>query len=324
MKRQGLVAAGLAATLIAVGCGGSGSSSNDDNGNGNGGGLKLNIQNGVSSAGDFMAPFDATPDPDGKFVYFTALTKDGDPAVFKATAAKGGAVTKLASGPPLASPVSIAISEDGKTLFIADTAADNAAGDDDYGAVFALSTDGGPPSAVAGTEGTGPRAVEVADGQLWVTGTKAGVPGLRKMPVGGGALSDVAVGAPFADPSGVTISSKGVAYVADTGATSAALIKVENGTATVVTTNVPVGFPAGVALTKEETTVMISGFDPATGHDTVFAIDVGNPADTSNRFDDVINQFTESAGLHRAKGSNTFAWADSQAGGTGTVYVLTK
>jgi len=39
---------------------------------------------------------------------------------------------------------------------------------------------------------------------------------------------------------------------------------------------------------------------------------------------DVIGGFNESAGLHRAKGSDKFAWADSRAGGTGTVYVLSK
>ena len=39
-------------------------------------------------------------------------------------------------------------------------------------------------------------------------------------------------------------------------------------------------------------------------------------------FTDTIGGFSESAGLHRAKTLNVYAWADSRANGTGTVYVL--
>jgi hypothetical protein len=309
----------LTGVVLASALGGCGSSDNS------GSSLKLNIQNGVSSAGDFTAPFDATPDPDGKNVYFTALTPNGDPAVFKASAAAGGGVTMLFSGLPLAAPVSIAISEDGATLFIADTTADNSGtGDDDSGAIFTLPTGGGTPSPMAGTESTNPRGVAVVGDQLWFTGITNGQPGLRKIPIAGGAPSDVAVGDPFVDPSGVTVTADGVAYVADTGDTISQLIKVDGSAATVFTANIPVGFPAGVALTKDESSVLVSGFDTTAGSDIVYAIPVSNGSDTSQTFNTTINQFSESAGLHRAKNLDTFAWADSQAGGMGTVYVLTK
>jgi len=35
-----------------------------------------------------------------------------------------------------------------------------------------------------------------------------------------------------------------------------------------------------------------------------------------------VGAFSESAGLHRAHDADVFAWADSKANGSGTVYVL--
>src|SRR5207253_2631432 len=70
-----------------------------------------------------------------------------------------------------------------------------------------------------------------------------------------------------------------------------------------------VGHPAGVALSKSEGTLYVSGFDAARGTDVVFTIDLASKNVTA--FTDKIVDFTESAGLHRARSSDTFAWADS-------------
>ena len=43
--------------------------------------------------------------------------------------------------------------------------------------------------------------------------------------------------------------------------------------------------------------------------------------DTSN-LTDVVKDFNEPAGLHRAKNSESYVWADSRANGGGTVYVI--
>jgi hypothetical protein len=285
-------------------------------------GPKFNIAQSANSA-DFMSPFDATPDPDGKNVYFTALTKDGDPGVFKSSATPGGAVTKLFSGAPLATPVSITITEDGKTLLIADAAADNAA-DDDQGAVFSMSVDGGAPSALGGTEGTQPHGIEVAGDQAYFTGRKDGKPGVYKIPVGGGGVSPVAAGDPFTEPSGVAVTAKGVVFVAESGSSgNSSVIKIDGGVATVFATGLAVGFPAGIALTKDDGTLLVSGFDTASGTDVVFNISTSNGKD-QKLFSDGIKQYSESAGLHRARHADVFAWADAQANNTGTVYVLTK
>src|SRR5258708_403546 len=72
----------------------------------------------------FVSPFDATPDHEGKYVYFTAVAVGGGPAVYK-VAADGTGLTKLFAGAPLVSPFGISISDDSTTLFIADSGAEN-------------------------------------------------------------------------------------------------------------------------------------------------------------------------------------------------------
>jgi hypothetical protein len=42
-----------------------------------------------------------------------------------------------------------------------------------------------------------------------------------------------------------------------------------------------------------------------------------------SRLTKTVGQFHEPAGLHRAHDADVFAWADSQANASGTVYVLT-
>jgi len=300
------------------------SSSHSDGASGADEKLPLNIASATNSA-DFTSPFDATPDPDGKNVYFIALTPDGDPGIFKVGAAQGSPVTKLFSGAPLGSPVNIAISDDGKTLYLADSGADTPDGDDG-GALFSLGVGGGTPSMLAGTEGTAPRGVEVHGDSLYFTGTKDGAPGLFKTSAQGGSASVVASGA-FSDPSGVVVASTGEAYVVDTGTAAdsvASVLKVaEDGTVTPFATGFNVGFPAGLALTKDGGTLLISGLDASKGTDVVIGVSVADAA-RRRTFSDTINQFSESAGLHRAKNVEVYAWADSQAQSTGTVYVLTK
>jgi hypothetical protein len=41
-------------------------------------------------------------------------------------------------------------------------------------------------------------------------------------------------------------------------------------------------------------------------------------------FNQSISSFAEPAGLHRAHGADIYAWADSRANGSGTVFALSK
>ncbi len=278
-------------------------------------------------------PVDATPSPDGKDVYFIASSKvteeDGigavrQPGIYKVSAA-GGPVTKLFQGEPLVAPFGITVSNDGQTLYIADFGAVTSEDRSD-GAVYSLSVGGGTPTVLAGTEGLAPGGVEVGGESLYITGRKDGKAGLFKTGFTGGAVSPVATGPMFSDPGGVAVARDGTAYVVDTGSAMhtsafASVVKVfADGRSEVVSEGLQVGAPAGIALSKDEKTIYVSGFDTEKGTDVVFTIDAASHAMES--FTDTIADFGASAGLHRARNVDVFAWADSQANGHGTVYVL--
>jgi hypothetical protein len=75
-----------------------------------------------------------------------------------------------------------------------------------------------------------------------------------------------------------------------------------------------------VALTADEGFLFVSSIDPALETDTIARIKL----DTKDVdfLSQGIDQFTESAGLHRAKNADSYAWADSTANKTGTVFTV--
>jgi hypothetical protein len=280
-----------------------------------------------------QSPFDATLSPEGEEVYYIALGKDEDgedtPGVFTVPAA-GGAPTELALGDPLQGPAGVDITLDGATLLIADPAAEDEDADDpEQGALFAVPTAGGAPSVVTGTAGYAPTGVVVArtsgteyayfTGRDPVTQER----GLFRVEPAGGAVESLAQGAPFSDPGGVAVNEEGVAFVVDGDPEDpeARVIKVERSTAIVIVEGIGVGYPAGIALSKDETVFLVSGIDPEAGHDTVYRVVVDSLEMT--QISDPISSYAESAGLHRAHDAEVYAWADSEADGSGTVYVLT-
>jgi sugar lactone lactonase YvrE len=278
-------------------------------------------------------PVDATPSPDGTEIYFIANSKVADEdnigfqrqaAIYKVAAA-GGPVTKLFQGEPLVSPFGITISGDGQTLYIADSGSVTSEERSD-GRVYSLGVGGGAPTPLAGTDGLAPGGVEVSGDALYITGKKDGRAGLFKTGLGGGDVTAVAASGVFTDPSGVAIAHNGDAYVVDSGSAMsgqalASVVKVSpDGKTEVVLEGLSVGHPAGVALSADDAKIFVSGFDPAKGTDVVFTVDAKTHA--VGTFTDQISEFTESAGLHRARNLNVFAWADSHANRTGTVYVL--
>jgi hypothetical protein len=272
------------------------------------------------------SPFDATPSPDGELVYYTALGRDETgspvPGVFKVPAA-GGAIETLALGAPIEAPTGITIGLNGATLYIADP------GTGTGGAILSVAASGGTVSALGGTEGYSPSGVVVARvddrERIYFTGFNpaTGTPGLYTMSAAGGDVSTVAEGAPFADPGGVVVTASGDAYVADSLGSdgfSASVIKVSDGSATVFIGDIGVGFPAGITTTQDDSTVIVSGLDPVTRTDVVYFINVATREVAL--LTDPVSAFRDSAGLHRAHDTNVFAWADSEANATGTVYVL--
>jgi sugar lactone lactonase YvrE len=279
------------------------------------------------------APMDATPTPNGERVYYTALgiAADGSEqaGVFATDAAGGGAIETLTIGDPLTAPVGISISLEGDRLFLADSAWN--AGELGAGAIVTLPIGGGVPSVLAGTEGYVPRGIVIADVSdetwLYFTGVspQRGEAGVFRTKPAGGAVQVVASGAPFVDPAGVAVAGDGTVYVIDALASSeaggqASVVRVRDGEAERMIEGLGVGFPAGIATTLDASTVLVSGLDPVSRTDRVFVVNAMNGE--LSVIKEPFASFSEPAGLHRAHDTNTFAWADSEANGEGSVYVL--
>ncbi len=287
-------------------------------------GIGINSIKPAANDPSFRSPFDATPDPKGENIYFTALTAEGVPAVYTGSA-NGGPVRILHEGAPLSSPFSIAISEDGKTLYVADGSAENGPEGEEDGAVFTLPVSGGAPSVLGGTGGKNPRGIEVHGDSVYFTGKFEGKAAVYKTGLAGGEPQALVSGEPLREPSGIAITKNGDVYFVDAyadNASGAAVLKVAGGKAEIVRDGFAVGHPAGLAAVSDDSALLLSGLDTQKLTDLVARIPLGQGE--IKTFTDTIGEFSESAGLHRAKGADVFAWADSRAGETGTVYVLRK
>ena len=75
----------------------------------------------ATQSGDFHTSLDSTPDIDGTTIYFTASSSHSA-GVFRVPAS-GGPVTSVFVGSPFVTPRGIAISPDGKQLYVTDGAA---------------------------------------------------------------------------------------------------------------------------------------------------------------------------------------------------------
>lgn len=310
------------------GTGGMGGSGGAPNGGGGSGGA---AETAVFQVSEGRVAFDAAPSPDGTSVYFTAIEEDGTPAIYEAALA--GGATLVSAHASLVAPLGIATSTSGETLFIADAATDEAGLD--RGAILALPASGGTPTAVTGTAGLSPRNLDVRQvnnvDQLYFTGrTAAGLPAIFRVPSGGGAVTTL-VSNGLVDPGGITVASNGDLYVVDivgSGRRSARLLFLQDGSNTLeeVVDDFDAGFPAGCALSLDESEVWISALDPLTVTTTALVLDTTSMAVvpfTGDADTDLSANF-EPGGLHRAKDADTFGWVDARAGNGGTVYLITK
>ena len=113
-------------------------------------------------------------------------------------------------------------------------------------------------------------------------------------------------------------------YVVDTigDANRAQVVSISKGVASVILPGIGCGYPAGIALAQDESAILVSGLEPTLGTDIVYRLDLGSKEVAT--VSQGIDTFNESAGLHRAHGTDVYAWADSRANGGGTVFLLSK
>lgn len=264
----------------------------------------------ITLAASGNAPVDSAPDKQGNTFFFTGADQGGS-GVFRVQAKGNQDAKRVRTGAPFVSPESLVAACQGDRLYVADPGADS---------IFAIGAHSGRIEATLAA-GNSPRGVEIAgacapDPLLYFTGrdTTTGAPGLFRLDAEERTVA-VATGAPFANPSAVAVGSDGVAYVSDTPGVAGAgrIIVVENGAASVLAQGLNLGQPAGVSLTLDGKTLLVSGLDGG-GHGQVYVIDTGTGAITTFTGGGIEGS-TAAGGLHRAAQRNVFSWADRSRGG---------
>jgi hypothetical protein len=229
------------------------------------------------------------------------------------------------NGAGLTTPLDIDVSIDEKTLFVADFAG----GRSGLGAIVLVPVNGGAISFAA--EGYLPRSVTVAlDGAVLFSGIDPATaqPGVFELQ--GSSATPRFLGAPLLDPSGIAAFADGRLLVADTGAFDAgngpvltsqgSIVLIDGNQASVFAGGFATGFPAGIALTLDESTLLVSG-EGQDRSDTLFLVDVANAAAPPRAVTASFSAFKDaSAGLKRAHDEDTFIWASLAANGGGTVF----
>jgi sugar lactone lactonase YvrE len=310
MKSSTLLWLGLVLALLLAGCaGGSNAPTSTSTG-------KLNDDlvsrlAAVTQSGAYQTPLDATPDLNGTTIYFTAHGPHGA-GVFKVPTA-GGAVTEVSVGTPFVAPRGIAISADGQQLYIADPTA---------GQIFVLAVAGGKPTVLKGSTGTAPQNLNVVQQTLYFTGIdpasrQAAV--LKLLTTGADAPTVLAKGSPLVAPDGVVVSKTGTLYVSDRSASGNGLgtvFKVVGGTVTPLLSQLHLGDPAGIALSPDQSLLLISAMQASTLHDQVLLLNLSTLA-TGSITKVVGANINDAGGLHASPGNpNILAWANKTGRGT--------
>jgi DNA-binding beta-propeller fold protein YncE len=139
----------------------------------------------------------------------------------------------------------------------------------------------------------------------------------------------VYVGAPLVDPSGIAVFGDGRIAVADTSfsdgegssiGSRGAVVLLDDGEASLFVSGFETGYPAGLALTKDDSILIVSGQGPDSSN-LVFLFDTADTEKEPTIETGFASQMWSSGGLHRAHGENRFAWCDRAAEG-GTVYAI--
>jgi DNA-binding beta-propeller fold protein YncE len=135
-------------------------------------------------------------------------------------------------------------------------------------------------------------------------------------------------GAPLVDPSGIVVLKDGAVLVADTRLfestpinSEAGIVRIKDGEASLFASGFATGYPAGIAVTTDESTLIVSGEAPDRS-DAVYLFNVEDPSAgaTVVRAEFSVEQ-SSSAGLKARRGENTFVWASGSFNG-GTVYKI--
>ena len=260
----------------------------------------------VAQLGARSTALDASPDPAGKVIYYT--TGGESPAILRVPAAGGKQRTVLAGG-LLRRPEGLAVSNDGQRLYVADTRA---------GHILVVPVSGAKAHVLRGTAGSAPRGLEIQtragkDYVVYSGKARDGKPAVLRIRTLGAARPTVVVkGGSLRSPDGVAVSKTGAIFVTDHGLGGRAL-KIAGSKVSTIAGGIRLGDPAGIALTLDETHLLVSSLDKAKGTAQVVIVDLATNA--TSTFDDVIGTNKSAGGLHRARAAVPMGWADVQRPG---------
>lgn len=267
----------------------------------------------ASQSGDFAGPIDATPNSDGTTFFFTAIGPNG-PGVFRVPST-GGPATVVVAGAPFVSPAGISISSDGRQIYVADPLA--WAGGGRQGQIFVVPSGGGTPRPLRGAEGRGPRGIElVAEGgqdAVYFTGYDPAnrTPGIYKIPAADAAAATVVFeGAPIVEPEGVAVGRSGAVYITDRAAKT--VFKIESGAIFTVVDIIRPGHPAGIAISLDESHLLVSTRQPYRNRAQVLVVDLSTMEISAST--DVVGNNPDAGGLHRARNIALYAWCGAPMG----------
>jgi hypothetical protein len=252
----------------------------------------------------------------GKAVAF--LARDASTLEHGVFRAEDGAITALHVG-DFVSPFDLDVSAPNLVV------ADSAWGVEGAGALLWVSEETGELTPLL--EGYGPVSVTVGRRgahaeSIYFSGRspESGTPGVYRLS-GDGSVEAVYEGEPLVQPSGIALLDDGRVIVGETsldGGTEAALLTLSDGTASVLTRGLRSGYPFGIALTPDQSAVIVSAVDNDSWNDAVYTVPVTGGAVTR------VISFEEqlsSAGLKEAASAGTYAWASTSQNG-GTVYTV--
>jgi len=271
----------------------------------------------ATQSGAYQTPLDATPNLNGSTIYFTAHGPHGA-GVFQVPAA-GGAATEVFTGKPFLSPRGITLSADGQQLYVADPTA---------GHIFVLSVTGGTPTVLKGSAGTAPQNLSIVQQTLYFTGIDPAskLAAVLKLPIAGAdAPTVIARGAPLVAPDGVVANQAGTIYVSDRSASGNGLgtvFKIVGTAVTPLLSHIHLGNPAGIALSPDESLLLISALQASNLHDQVLLLNLAT-LQTGSVTKVVGLNVDDAGGLHASPGDkNILAWAGKYGKGNGGVYMV--
>lgn len=274
-----------------------GSTKTDDSGEETG----ITIASPVTVASEGMTGLtDAACDPKGNHIYFTA-DSGGGAGVFEADGAAG---TLIADG--FDSARNLVVNAQNNTVYVAGSR-------DGQDGIFAVAVDGSGVSSLAGTGAYSPQALDLVIEQqvdmLYFSGYDPGnhSAGIWRMQLPNGTVQPVPGAVPLTAPDGVAVGTEAI-YIVGAGQNGGSLYRLAEGAASQMVEGLRLGTPAGIALTLDQSTLLISSLS-ADQHSEVVLVNLED-ASTST-FNEGIAENTSSGGVHRAKDVDVFVWAGS-------------